>query len=283
MKPAPFNYIKPSSIGDALAALGEHPEAVLLAGGQSLLPMLNMRLVAPSHVIDIGALPAMNEVSIADGWLRMGALLRHCDLAASPTVAEAAPLLQAAARHIGHPAIRNRGTIGGSLALADPAAELPACLLALGGRLVIEGLDGERVVEAAAFFTGTFETALRRDEILRAVEVPVLAPKYRSEFHELARRLGDYALVGLAAHGQIDNGGVHDLRLAFFAVGDKPALAVAAARSLEGKSLSEANIAAAVALLADDIHPIGQPGYGERTKLHHCGVLVKRALSRMAA
>jgi carbon-monoxide dehydrogenase medium subunit len=245
--------------------------------------MLNMRLVAPSHVVDIGALPALNEVSVADGWLRMGALLRHCDLAVSQTVAEAAPLLQEAARHIGHPAIRNRGTFGGSLALADPAAELPACLLALGGRLEIEGLDGKRVVEAAAFFTGTFETVLRQGEILRAIEVPVLAPGYRSVFDELARRHGDYALAGLAALGRIDNGNVHGLRLAFFAAGDKPALAVAAARNLEGKALSEANIEDAVALIGDDIRPVGQPGYGEQTKLHHCGVLAKRALHRMAA
>ncbi len=283
VKPAPFNYVKPSSVGDALSILGEHPDAVVLAGGQSLLPMLNMRLVAPSHVVDITGLPALNEISVADGWLRLGALLRHCDLAASQTVAEAAPLLQEAACHIGHPAIRNRGTIGGSLALADPAAELPACLLAIGGRIEIQGLDGKRVVEAATFFTGTFETVLKQGEILRAVEVPVLAAEYRSVFDELARRHGDYALAGLAALGRINNGNVRDLRLAFFAAGDKPALAVTAAQFLEGKTLSEANIDEAVALIGDDIHPIGQPGCGEQTKLHHCGVLAKRALSRMAA
>ncbi|MDE0729224.1 MAG: xanthine dehydrogenase family protein subunit M, partial [Alphaproteobacteria bacterium] len=255
----------------------------VLAGGQSLVPMLNMRLVTPSHVVDIRALPGLREISVEAGWLRMGAVVRHSDVAASPTIAGMAPLLQEAVLHIGHPAIRNRGTIGGSLALADPAAELPACVLALGGRIAIEARDGTRHVEAADFFTGTFETALRPGELLRAVEVPVPTLGYRSAFDELARRHGDYALAGLAAHGRIDGGRVFDLRLAFFAAGDKPALAVTAAQFLEGKTLSEANIDEAVALIGDDIHPIGQPGCGEQTKLHHCGVLAKRALSRMAA
>ena len=283
MKPAAFNYVRPASMDAALALLGEHTDAVVLAGGQSLLPMLNMRLLAPSHVVDITALPELTEVSVQDGRLRMGALLRHCELASSQLIAEAAPLLRDAAHHIGHPAIRNRGTIGGSLALADPAAELPACLLALGGRVEIVGVDGKREVEAADFFTGTFETALRPGEILRAVEVPVIDPGYRSDFSELARRHGDYALAGLAAHGRIDDGRVRDLRLAFFGASDKPVLASTAARKLEGAVLTEANIEAAAATLGDDFEAIGQPGCGAQTKLHHCGVLARRALSRLAA
>ncbi len=282
LKPAPFDYVRPSSIDEALAFLREHPDAVVLAGGQSLVPMLNMRLVAPTHVVDIGTLPGLREISVKDGRLRMGALLRHCDIAASQAIVEAAPLFKDAALHIGHPAIRNRGTIGGSLALADPAAELPACLLALGGRVEIEGPDGSRQVEAADFFTGAFETALRPGELLRAVEVPVLAPGYRSGFDELARRHGDYALAGLAVHGRIDAGRAFDLRLAFFAAGDRPVLAAAAAGKLEGEVLSAANIANAVSVLAEDIEPIGQPGCGAETKLHLCGVLTKRVLGRMA-
>ena len=132
-----------------MAVLGQNPNAVVLAGGQSLVAMLNMRLLAPSHVVDIGALPGLKQISVEDGWLCLGALLRHCDVASAPLIAEAAPLLAQAVLHIGHPAIRNRGTIGGSLALADPAAELPACLLALGGRVEIEGPDGRRQVAAA--------------------------------------------------------------------------------------------------------------------------------------
>ena len=262
-------------MSEALAFRGEHQDAVVLAGGQSLVPMLNMRLVTPSHVVDIRALPGLREISVEAGWLRMGALVRHSDVAASPMIAGMAPLLQEAVLHIGHPAIRNRGTIGGSLALADPAAELPACVLALGGRT--------RYVEAADFFTGTFETALRPGELLRAVEVPVPTLGYRSAFDELARRHGDYALAGLAAHGRIDGGRVFDLRLAFFATSDRPVLAAAVAQKLEGADLSAAKIEGAVVALGDDIQTIGQPGCGAQTKLHHCRVLAKRVLTRRAA
>ena len=283
MKPTPFNYVRPATVEDALAILDEYPDAVVLAGGQSLVAMLNMRLVAPSHVVDIGELSELKEVSVDGDWLRLGALVRHCDIVASQIISKAAPLLKEAALHIAHPAIRNRGTIGCSLALADPAAELPACLIALGGQLEIEGLNDTRNMDAADFFTGSFETELQRSEIIRTVKVPVLAPGYRTEFDELARRHGDYALAGLAALGRIDNGCVYDLRLAYFAAGEKPALAIAAARNLEGKELSEANIEEAVALIGNDILPVGQPGCSEQTKLHHCSVLAKRVLYRMAA
>lgn len=282
MKPAAFDYVKPSSVDEALSLLGEHPDAVVLAGGQSLLPMLNMRLVAPSHVVDIAAIPGLDDISLQDGSLRIGALARHCDLAASLQIREAAPLLGEAVLHIGHPAIRNRGTIGGSLSLADPAAELPACLLALGGAVEIVGPDGRRVLPAVEFFTGTFETALRPGELLSAVEIPVPAAGYRSGFSELARRHGDYALAGLAAHGRIDEGSVYDLRLAFFAVGDRPMLARATAQILEGQKLTADTIASAVENLGDDIQVTGQPGCGVQTKLHHCGVLARRVLARLA-
>lgn len=283
LKPAPFDYVRPSSIAEALAFLDGHPDAAVIAGGQSLAPMLNMRLIAPSHLVDIGALPGLRDISVADGWLRMGALLRHRDLASAPEVASRAPLFRDAVLHIGHPAIRNRGTLGGSLAMADPAAELPACLLALGGRVEVAGRDGSRHIAANDFFTGAFETALRPGELLCAVEVPVAAPGSRSAIDELARRHGDYALAGLAAHGRIDDGRVSDLRLAFFAVGDKPVLAAAAAARLEGEVLSAANIAAAVAAIADDVEPSGQPDCSAGTKLHYCTVLAKRLLGRMAA
>ena len=283
MKPCLFDYNKPSNLEDALAILDTQPNSVVLAGGQSLVAMLNMRLVAPSHVVDINGLATLKEIAVDDGWLRVGALVRHCDILKSQTVSEAAPLISQAVHHIGHPAIRNRGTIGGSLALADPAAELPACLIALGGQLEIDSLKGTRKVDAAEFFVGSFETELKQGEILRAVQIPVLAPGYRTEFDELARRHGDYALAGLAAHGRVDNSRAYDLRLTFFAAGAKPTLAFAAAQNLEGKELSEENIAEASTLIADDITPVSQPGCSEQTKLHHCRVLVKRVLQRMAA
>ena len=171
MKPCLFDYNKPSNLEDALAILDEYPDAVVIAGGQSLVAMLNMRLVAPSHVVDINGLASLKEFAVDDGWLRVGALVRHCDILKSQTVSEAAPLISQAVHHIGHPAIRNRGTIGGSLALADPAAELPACLIALGGQLEIDSLKGMRKVDAAEFFVGSFETELKQGEILRAVQI----------------------------------------------------------------------------------------------------------------
>ena len=283
MKPAAFDYVKPSSVDEALSLLGEHPDAVVLAGGQSLLPMLNMRLVAPSHVVDIAAIPDLKTISLQDGTLRIGALACHSDLASSPQILEAVPLLSEAVLHIGHPAIRNRGTIGGSLSLADPAAELPACLLALDGSVEIVGPDGSRVVPASNFFTGTFETALKPGELLSAVEIPVPADGYRSGFSELARRHGDYALAGLAAFGRVDGGSVHDLRLAFFAVGDRPMLATATAQKLEGQKLTPETIASAIGNLGKDIQVIGQPGCGVQTKLQHCGVLTRRVLARLVA
>ncbi len=282
MKPVPFDYVKPSSIDAACALLDEHPDAVPLAGGQSLLAMLNMRLVTPSHLIDIGGLSELNVIAVGDGWLRLGALVRHCDIANSEQVAAAAPLLAEAVAHIGYPAIRNRGTIGGSLALADPAAELPACVLALGGRLEVVSRDANRRVDATDFFLGPFETALRPGELLVAVQVPVRRPGDRSGFGELARRHGDYALAGLAAHGRFDGARAADLRLAFFGVGDRPVLARAAARALEGASFTGAAIRDAVAKLAEDIEPVGQPGCGKATKLHLAGVLATRVLRGMA-
>ena len=283
LKPCLFDYNKPSTLEDALAILDTQPNSGVLAGGQSLVAMLNMRLVAPSHLVDINGLAPLEEIAVDDGWLRVGALARHCDIINSQTVSETAPLISQAVHHIGHPAIRNRGTIGGSLVLADPAAELPACLIALGGKLEVDSLKGTRKIDAADFFVGSFETQLKQDEILRAVQIPVLTPGYRTEFDELARRHGDYALAGLAAHGRIDNGCAYDLRLAFFGAGAKPTLAFATARYLEGKELSEENIAEASTLIANDITPVSQPGCSEKTKLHHCRVLTKRVLQRMAA
>ena len=188
MKPAPFNYVRPLTIEDALAMLDEYPDAVVLAGGQSLVAMLNMRLVTPSHVIDIGGLSGLKEVTVEGGWLRMGALVRHCDIIASQTVYEASPLLKEAALHIAHPAIRNRGTIGGSLALADPAAELPACLVALGGQIEIEGLGGTRHVDAADFRNPGRLARLRETMVLPAILAR--AQQHPVEPHSLMRWQG---------------------------------------------------------------------------------------------
>ena len=174
MKPAPFDYIAPRSLEEVLAVLAQRAgDAKLLAGGQSLIPVLNFRLAQPATLIDLGKVPGLDGIGeTADGGLRLGALVRHRALERDPRIARAAPLLAEAAPHIAHPQIRNRGTVGGSLAHADPAAELPACAVALGARLLLKKTSGERWVEASEFFTGLFSTALEPDEMVVAVELP---------------------------------------------------------------------------------------------------------------
>ena len=199
MKPARFRYARAESLGEALALLTEAPaDTKLLAGGQSLVPMLNMRLVRPAVLLDVNRVRDLTGITpTAAGGLRLGALTRHAELAASPAVIERAPLLAEAARHVGHAAIRNQGTLGGSLAHADPAAELPAALLALDARVRITGPRGAREIAADAFFRGLLTTALEPDEILTAIDVPAQPPGWG--FVEIARRPGDFALAGVVA------------------------------------------------------------------------------------
>jgi xanthine dehydrogenase iron-sulfur cluster and FAD-binding subunit A len=198
VKPAPFAYAKARSLDHAIALLDGAPEARVLAGGQSLMPALNMRLSAPPLLVDINRVSELARIAQPNGQIELGGLVRHAQAEHSQDVARLAPLLSKAIPHIAHPAIRNRGTIGGSIALADPAAELPACLLALGGEIEIAGRAGRRTVAADTFFKGLFETALAPGEIISAIRIPVAQPRDRFGFAELARRHGDYAMVGLA-------------------------------------------------------------------------------------
>ncbi|EGO94947.1 xanthine dehydrogenase family protein subunit M, partial [Acidiphilium sp. PM] len=198
MKPAPFDYVRAGSVAEAVGLLAAHEGAKLLAGGQSLLPALNFRLSAPGLLVDIGRIADLRRIDVTATMLRIGAGCTHATLLDAPEIAAHAPLIATALAHVAHPAIRSRGTIGGSLANADPAAELPACMLALDATIIAEGQAGARRIAAADFFTGLFETALEPGEILTAVEIP-LVPGRRYGFAELARRHGDYALVGLAA------------------------------------------------------------------------------------
>ena len=223
MKAAPFAYAKPSTVAQALELLERHgDDARVLAGGQSLLPSLNMRLSSPSLLVDIGALDELGGIAVLDGHLRIGALVTHAALQRSAEVAKHVPLLAQAVPHVAHPAIRNRGTLGGSLALADPAAEYPACAVALDARIVLRSRKGERRVRAVEFFKGLFETDLRPGEILAAAEFPLAKPGDASVFLELARRHGDYAIVGLAAwRGERPKA---QTRFVFLNVGPKPAL-----------------------------------------------------------
>ena len=280
MKPAPFAYARPSSLDevfDLLARPGE--EAKLLAGGQSLVPTLAFRLSAPSLLIDLNRVPGLAGITVERGTVRIGALTRHCELERSSEIAAHLPLVAQAVPHIGHPAIRTRGTIGGSLAFADPAAELPTCAVALNAQIVIASRQGRRSVPARSFFKGLYDTDLRAGELIVAVEFPAQPPAYRSRLAELSRRHGDYAVVGLAAHAKVEGKRLSDLRLAFFGVGSMPILAAQATRKLEGQAMSPETLALAADALAGDLDPPDDLNGSGRTKLHLAGVLLRRTLT----
>src|SRR5512138_552327 len=221
MKASAFAYARATSVANALELLAIHGDkARVLSGGQSLIPAMNLRLIAPELIVDIGELADLRGIEVRGETLVIGALTRHADLLKSSHIVKCAPLLKAAVAHVAHPAIRNRGTIGGSLAQADPASELPACMLALGATIVVRGPAGERRIAAEEFFTGIYETKLAPQDLLVAIEVPVARKGSAHFFQEFARRHGDYAIVGLAAQARMEGDQLADLRLGYFAVGD---------------------------------------------------------------
>lgn len=284
MKPSPFGYVKATSLEQVFDLLGEHgAEAKLLAGGQSLIATLNFRLSAPSLLIDITGLRALSGISQQGAAIRIGALARHVDVERSPLVAQHLPLIAEAMPYIAHPAIRNRGTFGGSISLADPAAELPACCVALNAEMVVASRAGERRIAANNFFQGLFETALGPDDVLTAVEFPIPSPNAVSAFGEFARRHGDYAMIGLAAYGEISkNGAFEMLRPVFFACGAKPQLAGQAAAALMGKPLTAESIRAGQEALSRDLDPAGDLNASHETRLHLARVLFGRTIAKLA-
>ena len=283
MKAPAFDYVRPGSVAEAVGLLARHGDAAkLIAGGQSLVPALNLRLLAPEILIDLGGLADLSGIAVEDGVLRLGAMTRHSEVERSTEIARHAPLLRQAIGHVAHPAIRNRGTLGGNVANADPASELPACLVALAATVVAEGPGGRRRIPAEEFVTGVYETALAPDEVLVAVEVPLARDDERFSFAELSRRSGDYALVGLAARARIVDGRIAAARPVFFAVGGGPVLARGAAAALEGRVPDEAVVEAAVAALADDLAPEADLQVTAATRLHLARVLLRRAVAELA-
>ena len=260
MKAPPFAYARARSLAEAFDLI-ERPGARILAGGQSLIPSLNMRLASPQLLVDITRLKELATIEARQAGLQVGALVTHSQILLSAEIRQRVGLLAQAAAHVAHPAIRNRGTLGGSLALADPAAEYPAVALALNATLVLKHRRGERRVSAGNFFKGLFETDLRPGEILAAAEFPKVE---RCAFLELARRHGDYAIVGLA--GIADASG---RRIAFFGVGATPVLAEKASRA--------ASLDAALEALPKDLDPAGDLYHSPATKLHLARVLLERA------
>jgi aerobic carbon-monoxide dehydrogenase medium subunit len=257
LKAPSFAYAKPGSLAEALDLLAR-PGAKILAGGQSLIPSLNLRLSAPELLVDITGIKGLSKVEVANGSVRIGALCTHSQLEKSEDIQKHLPLVAEAVKHIAHPAIRNRGTLGGSLALADPAAELPACAVAFDAVFTISAKKSERRASAADFFRGLFETDLRSDEVLTGVEFPKAE---KSVFLELTRRQGDYAIVGLAA---VSRSG--EKRIAFFGIAGKPVL-------LKPKSLEDAK--ASLPTPAADLY------HTASTKLHLARVLLERAWTRL--
>jgi aerobic carbon-monoxide dehydrogenase medium subunit len=281
MKAPRFAYARPASIAEALALLAEHKEARVLAGGQSLVPMLNFRLAAPKVLVDINRIGTLAGIKVTKTQVRIGALTRHAELERSPDIARHLPLVALAMPQVAHPAIRNRGTFGGSCALADPAAELPACAVALGATFVVAGKKGERRVAAQEFFKGLYTTALKAGELLVAAEFPLPKAGYASAFGELARRHGDYALVGLAVHGSTASGKFSDLRVAFFGVGDRPARAAQFERALEGEPAARRTIDGALAQLDADLEPRSDLHASGAMRLHLAKVLAGRVLKQL--
>jgi CO/xanthine dehydrogenase FAD-binding subunit len=295
MKPASFQYFAPASLPEALELLAEHAgDGKLLAGGQSLVPAMNFRLAQPSTLIDLNNVGDLfyvraerdgsgGERQAARG-LQIGAMTRQRTLERSPAVAQVAPLLAATMPYIAHGQIRNRGTLGGSLAHADPAAELPAVMVALAADFHLASVRGKRMIPAGSFYQGLFTTALAPDEILVQVDVPALPAGSGWSIQEFARRHGDYAIVGVAAVVHTDGGRCTAARLVYLSVGDGPTPAHQAAAALEGEEPTAAVIAAAARTAAhEDVEPLGDIHASVAYRRHLVEVLGRRALTEAFA
>jgi carbon-monoxide dehydrogenase medium subunit len=284
MKSAAFDYVKPKALQEALSLLEQGgDDAQLIAGGQTLLATLNMRLSEPMVLIDITDIAELKGISVVGNSLRIGALVTHTEIEDSELVAKHAPLLKAAAPHIAHRAIRNLGTWGGSLAYGDPAAEWPACSLTLQATMIIHGPAGERRISAKDFFIDLYTTSLESDEILVATEIPLADENTVFYFHELARRHGDYAVAGLAAVAQKQGDVLTNCGFTFFSVGATPMMAIKAQDSVNGQRLSDELIAKAVTEARNEIDAIADITNSAEAKQHLIGVLLERGLKHMIA
>ena len=280
MKPAAFDYYRAETVDHALELLQQHGwDAKLLAGGQSLVPAMNFRLAQPAVLIDLNRIPELDYIREEGGVLRMGAMVRQHAAERSERVARAAPLVAEALPFVAHPQIRNRGTIGGTIAHADPAAELPAVMMALGARFRVFGPSGTRTIGADDFFTGLFATALEHDEMLGEIEIPAAEPRTGTAFLEVSRRHGDFALAGIAAAVALDEAGrCSDARIVLMGVGEGPALALGAAAALDGADPTPDAIRAAADAAMAELDPPYDIHASADYRRHLVGVLVGRAL-----
>ena len=281
MKPPAFKYHDPTTLAEALDLLALYGDtAKVLAGGQSLVPLLNFRLATPAHVIDLNRIAELDQVSRSDGHLRLGAMLRQRTLERSIDIAEACPLIAQATPFVGHAQIRNRGTLGGSLAHADPAAELPAVALAVDAQLTLQSTRGQRVVGADDFFIGELTTALRPDELLVGVEVPVVTDRTGSSVQEVAMRSGDFALAGVAASLRLTpTGSIAGARIVCFGVGSRPMRMRSAEASLADVLPTDEHFAEAGRIVSSQVDAVADMHASAEYRKRAAGFLARRALA----
>jgi carbon-monoxide dehydrogenase medium subunit len=281
VKPPAFDYVAPVTLAEAASALRENPDAKVLAGGQSLIPLLNFRLAQPSVLVDLRRVPGLDGISSENGHMRIGAMVRQRRAEESEALTEACPLVGAALRYVAHPQIRSRGTVGGSIAHADPAAELPAVLVALDGRVRAVGPEGERWIDAADLYESFFTTSLAQDEILVEVELPVAAMRTGASCVEIARRPGDYAICGAVAQvSAADDGTIGESRLALCGVGSRPHRAAGVEAALAGAPAGPGAIEAAAEAVGEGLEPLADVQASADYKRHLARVVARRALEQ---
>lgn len=280
MKPSEFEYAAPETLHEALRLLASDPGSKVLAGGQSLVPLLSLRLSAPSLLVDLRLVPGLDAVERHDGRIAIGAMVRQRDAEHNAEVREHAPLLAEALGNVAHPQIRSQGTVGGSVAHADPAAELPAVMVALDGAVHARGPSGDRIIPAAEFFTGFLTTALAEDEILTALELEAAPARTGTACVEVAQRAGDYALCGAVAQTMLDGDRVAAARIALFGIGDRPLRATAVEQAIVGQTTTPASAAAAAAHAGHGADPIDDPEVPAGYRIHLAQVVARRALEQ---
>jgi carbon-monoxide dehydrogenase medium subunit len=284
MKAPAFDYVKPKDLDEAFAYLKQYGSGgQILAGGQSLMAILNLGLAMPEVLIDITGIDGLKDVVVTDQQVRVGALVTHAKLQTNPDIARHVPLLAQCIPHVAHMAIRNAGTMGGSMALSDPAAEYPAVALALNAVITLQSAKGSRDVLASDYFLGLYSTARTDDELLVAVSFPKVKANQVMVFDELTRRRGDYALCGLAAAFDTNGPQISAARLAYLSMGDTPVLATHAAAALVGQPLTEDTISAAQAALVHDLSPLGDLHGSAEGKLQWAKVLLARSVRQIGA
>ena len=280
MKAADFSYHEALDIQDAIKIKANDDEAVILAGGQSLLPALNMRLSSPSCLIDISKISGLDEIKIDGNYLYIGALATHSNVMKNELVLEKMPSLIDILKMVAHPAIRNKGTHGGSIAYGDPAAELPALAVATNAEILVSGQNGDRSIKAKDFYLGLFDTAINQDEIVIGIKYPLLKQEQVILFDEVCRRHGDYAMAGLIANVNKVGGKVNDLNLVYFATGDKPDIADKTAKLFLENGYDYSNLKNS---LNSEIDFAGDLNSSSEMKLHLATILIKKVLNKLEA